>query len=104
MACCAMSPPDLNPETRSNNAILCLCIGAGLVFLAWLFGVGGALSAALAGGLAGAAMGMLGALALIFAASSGAVLMAIGGVWMLIRVIADQRGEASEKRYRDVQR
>lgn len=99
-----MSPPDLNPETRSNNAILCFCIGAGLVFLAWLFGVGGALSAAFAGGLAGAAMGMLGALALIFAASSGGVLMAIGGVWMLIRVIADQRGEASEKRYRDVQR
>ncbi len=99
-----MSPPDFNPERRSNNAILCFCLGAGLVGLAWLLGVGSAVSAALAGGIAGAAMGVIGALGLIFALTSGGVLMVIGGVWMIVRVIADQRGEASEKRYRDVQR
>jgi hypothetical protein len=30
--------------------------------------------------------------------------MLIGTIWMVIQVIADQTGEKSEKRYRDVER
>jgi len=44
------------------------------------------------------------ALALVFAAGAGFVMMLAGGVWMIVQVIADQRGEPSEKRYRDVER
>ena len=81
--------------------MLCFCIGAGLAALSWFLGVGGAFSAAFAGGLAGAAMGLAGGAALILAACSGALLMFIGAVWILIRVIADQTGG---DRYKDVQR
>ncbi|MES1156804.1 MAG: hypothetical protein ABUL73_03395 [Alphaproteobacteria bacterium] len=90
-----------NPEHKSNNAMLCFCIGIGLVALSWLLGVGSAFSAAFAGGLAGATMGLIGGVVLILAACSGVVLIVIGAVWILIRVIADQTGP---DRYKDVQR
>jgi hypothetical protein len=32
------------------------------------------------------------------------ILMLIGGIWMIVQVIADQSSDASEKRYRDVER
>jgi len=92
-------PP--NPEHKSNNAMLCFCIGAGLAALSWFLGVGSAFSAAFAGGLASAAVGVVGGVALIFAAFSGVILMAVGAIWILIRVIADQSGG---DRYKDVQR
>lgn len=101
-----MNQPDApNPEHRSNNALLCFCIGAGLLGAAYLLGVGTAIGAAFGGGdpvaLAGSVIALIG-LALL--AVSGFVLLLVGGVWMLVRVIADQRGEASEKRYRGVER
>jgi hypothetical protein len=102
-----MSPPEppRNPEHRSTNAILCFCLGVGLIVLAWFFGVGGVIAAALTGGDPAVVVGgMVAALGLMLLSVSGFVLMLVGGVWMLIQVIADQRGEASEKRYRDVER
>lgn len=101
-----MSPPDApNPERRSTGAIWCFGAGAALTALAWLFGVGGVITAALAGGqVAGLAGGLVMFIMLALCTLVGIVLMVIGGVWMLSQVIADQRGEPSEKRYRDVER
>jgi hypothetical protein len=102
-----MSPPDSphNPERRTTNALLCFCIGAGLCFLAWFLGVGTVMGAALSGGNAAMLVGgAFAAIALVLASVAGGALMLIGSIWMFIQVIADQRGEASEKRYRDVER
>lgn len=94
-----------NPERRTTNAILCFCIGATLAGAAWFFGVGAVIGAALSGGNPAVVVGgMIAALGLVLASVAGGVLMLIGTIWMLIQVIADQRGEPSEKRYRDVER
>jgi hypothetical protein len=101
-----MSLPEApNPEQRSDGAILCVGIGGALLVLSWVLGVGGVLTAALAGGDPAVVAGGVGMLiALPLAAVAGFVLVLIGGVWMFARVVADQSGEASEKRYRDIQR
>ncbi len=101
-----MSQPEgPNPEHRSNNALLCFCIGAGLAGLAYFLGIGTVIGAAFSGGNPAALVGgIIAAIGLALLAASGFVLMLVGGVWMLLRVIADQRGESSEKRYRDVER
>ena len=94
-----------NLEHRSNNALLCFCMGAGLAGLSYLLGVGAIIGAAFGGGepavLAG---GIIAAIGLALLGVSGFVLMFVGGIWMLLRVISYQRGDASEKRYRDVER
>ena len=99
-----MTTEPRNPEHRSNNALLCLCIGLGLLVLTWLLGVGTAFTAALSGGLAGVAMGVFGGIALMLGACSGVVLMLVGAVWIVIRVISDQTSDESRQRYKDVQR
>lgn len=101
-----MSLPEApNPERRSNNALLCFCIGAGLTGLSYLLGVGTVIGVALGGGdPASLAGGFIAALALGLAAVCGFLLMFVGGVWMIVRVIADQRGDDAERRYRDVER
>ena len=93
-----------NPERKSNNAMLCFCLGFGLLVLTWFLGVGTAFSAAFAGGLAGLALGVFGGLALMLAAFSGGVLMLVGAVWIALRVIADQTSARARERYKDVQR
>lgn len=94
-----------NPERRSNNALLCFSIGAGLAFLAWFLGVGTVIGAALSGGDPAVVVGgALAAIGLALAGVSGFVLMVIGGIWMFVQVVADQTSEKSEKRYRDVER
>jgi hypothetical protein len=94
-----------NPERRTTNAILCFCIGAGLVTGAWILGFGAVLGAALSGGNPAVVVGgAIAAISLVLAAIVGGVLMLIGVVWMFVQVIADQRGEASEKRYRNIER
>jgi hypothetical protein len=94
-----------NPEHKSNNAILCFCIGAGLATFAYFMGIGGVFVAAFSGGdpfvVAG---GILMFVVLSLSAVVGGLLMLIGGIWMIGRVIADQTGDAEEKRYRDVER
>jgi hypothetical protein len=102
-----MSPPEAprNPEHRSTNAILCFCIGAALAGGAWFFGVGTVMGVAFTGGDPALAVGgIIAAIGLVLATIAGGVLMLVGTIWMVIQVIADQRGEASEKRYRDVER
>jgi hypothetical protein len=94
-----------NPEHRSNNAMLCFCLGIGLIVLAQFLGVGAVFGAAVSGADPAVAVGSLFAvIGLALMAVGGFVLAAIGGVWMFLRVIADQRGGAEEKRYRDVER
>ena len=96
-------PP--NPEQRSNGALLCLSIGAGLVVLSWFLGIGGVLTTAFGGGDPAAMAGGIGMLiALPLTALAGIILAVIGGVWMLARVVADSRDDGEEKRYRDIQR
>jgi predicted ABC-type sugar transport system permease subunit len=101
-----MSPPEgKNPEHRSNNAMLCFCLGAGLAIAAYVLGVGAVIGAAFSGGDPAIIVGsMLGAVGLVLMGIAGFVMMIIGGVWMILRVIADQTGDRSEKRYRDVER
>ncbi|MFO1016358.1 MAG: hypothetical protein U1E03_02100 [Hyphomonadaceae bacterium] len=95
-----------NPEHRSNNAILCFCIGAGLCGLAYVLGIGAVLGAAFGGGdpAVVVAGGIFAAIGIAFAGIAGAVMMFIGGVWMLARVVADQTGDSEEKRYRNIER
>ncbi len=97
-------PEPPNPERRSNNAMLCLCTGLGLLVLTWFFGVGSVFTAALSGGLAAIAMGVLGAVALMLGAAAGVVMMLVGVVWIVIRVVSDQTSDESRQRYKDVQR
>jgi hypothetical protein len=100
-----MSQPDRNPEHRSANAMLLFCSGAGLCALAYFLGVGAVIGAALSGGNPAVVVGgAVAAVGLALAVTVGFVLMLIGGVWMIGQVIADQSGDAAEKRYRDVER
>lgn len=101
-----MSQPEgKNPEHRSNNAMLCFCIGAGLCAGAYFLGIGAVLGAALSGGNPAVVVGgIFAAVGLVLMGIAGFVMMVIGGIWMVARVIADQTGDASEKRYRDVER
>ena len=94
-----------NPEHRSNNAMLCFCIGAGLCVLAYFLGIGAVLGAALGGGNPALVVGsVFAAIGIVLMGAAGFVMMVIGGIWMIARVVADQTGDASEKRYRDVER
>jgi|CXWL01.1.fsa_nt_gi hypothetical protein len=101
-----MSPSNApNPERRSTAALVCFVAGAVCVTLAWFLGVGGVMTIAMGGGDPAAIGGGLGMVfALVAMTFLGITLLVIGGVWMLGQVVADQRGEASEKRYRDVER
>lgn len=98
-------PEDRNPEHRSNNAMLCFCLGAALCAGAYFLGIGAVLATALSGGNPAIVVGsVIGAIGLVLMGVGGFVLMVIGGVWMVLRVVADQSGDANEKRYRDVER
>jgi hypothetical protein len=94
-----------NPERRSTGAVICFCAGALMAGAAWLFGVGAVIGAVFSGGDPALVVGsIVAAIGLSLLAGFGFLLMLIGGVWMLIQVIADQSGNAEEKRYRDVER
>jgi hypothetical protein len=101
-----MKPPEpRNLEHRSNNALLCFCIGAGLCGLAYVLGIGAVIGAAMSGGDPAAVVGgLFAAIGIGLAGFAGFIMMAVGGVWMLVRVVADQTDNAEEKRYRDVER
>lgn len=101
-----MSPSDSkNPEHRSNNAMLVFCAGGALCVASYFLGVGAVLGAAFSGGDPALIVGSIfGAIGVALLGVVGFLLSIIGGVWMVVRVIADQTGDASEKRYRDVER
>lgn len=101
-----MSPPEgRNPEHRSSNALWCFCIGVGLTFAAQFLGMGAVMTAVFSGGDPAVLVGsMLAAVGIVLMGVVGVLLALIGGLWMIIRVIADQQGDANEKRYRDIER
>jgi hypothetical protein len=101
-----MSQPEApNPEHRSNNAMLCFCIGAGMCVAAYFLGIGAVIATAATGGNPVAVVGSLFALiSLGLLGASGFILMLVGGIWMIARVIADQAGDSDEKRYRNIER
>jgi hypothetical protein len=72
---------------------------------AWFLGVGSVIGLALSGGNPALLAGGLGALiALPLMALSGFLLAIVGGVWLLVRVIADQTKADRSERYKNVQR
>lgn len=94
-----------NPEQRSNNALWVFCTGAGLCIASYFLGIGAVIAAAASGGDPAVVIGsMFGVIGVVLMGVAGFILAAVGGVWMVLRVIADQTGDASEKRYRDVNR
>jgi hypothetical protein len=94
-----------NPEHRSNNALWVFCTGAGLCIASYFLGIGAVMAAAMSGGDPAVVIGsMFGVIGVVLMGVAGFVLTLVGGVWMVLRVIADQTGDASEKRYRDVNR
>jgi len=99
-------PPRLdapNPERRSDAALICFCAGIALVALSWFFGMGGVLAGAISGSAPIAAAGAFsGILVLILGAVAGGVLTLVGAIWLVVRVIADQR--ESDKYSREVER
>lgn len=98
-------PEGRNPEHRSSSAMLLFCIGAGLCVLAYFLGVGAVIGAVMTGGDPALVVGgLLAAIGLSLSVAVGLLLMLIGGVWMIVQVIADQSSGAEEKRYRDVER
>ena len=101
-----MSPPNApNPERRSNAAMICFCLGAGLCILAYMLGIGAVLGAAISGGDPAVVVGSLfAAFGIAMLGLLGIILALVGGVWMIAQVVADQSGGAEEKRYRDVER
>ncbi len=94
-----------NPERRSDAALLCLCIGVGLIVLAWILGLGGLVAAAVAGQAPALAAGGIAALILLpLTVLSGLILALVGGIWLVVRVIADQSEAGARERYDDVER
>lgn len=93
-------PDAVSPERKSYAPTLVFGAGTALVGLSWFFGVGAAVT-----GVNGAAAAIgTGIVVMVGAAILGAILMIVGGVWMIVRVIADQTENPEEKRYRNVER
>ncbi len=93
-----------NPEQRSNNALWVFCTGAGLCIASYFLGIGAVIAAAASGGDPAVVIGsMFGVIGIVLLGVVGFILALVGGVWMVLRVIADQTGD-NEKRYRDVNR
>ena len=101
-----MNPPNLpNPERRTTGALVCFGVGVAFATLAWFLGVGGVMTIAMGGGDPASVVGGLGMVfGLVAMTLIGVALIIVGGIWMIGQVVADQRGEPSEKRYRDVER
>lgn len=101
-----MSPPNApNPEHRSNAAMICFCLGAGLCILAYMLGIGAIFGAAISGGDPALVVGSIfAAFGIAMLGLLGVILSLVGGIWMIVQVLADQGGNAEEKRYRDVER
>lgn len=92
-----------SPERRSNNSMLLFCTGLGLCVLAYFLGIGAVIGAALSGGDPAVVIGsMFGVIGVVLMGIVGALMAAVGGVWMIVRVIADQTGE--DGRYRNIER
>ena len=101
-----MTDPDRNPERRSDAAVLCLSIGAGLLVLSWLLGLGGALGVIVSGAWTPAAAGgVMGFILVPLTAVTGMLFGAVGFIWIVAHVLIDRGREAGGDRYsKDVER
>jgi hypothetical protein len=101
-----VSDPERNPERRSDAALLCLCIGFGLMGLSWFLGFSGALGMMASGAWSPAAAGGLAAFILVpLTAVAGALFAAVGFIWIVAHVLIDRGREAGGDRYsKDVER
>jgi hypothetical protein len=77
--------------------------------LSWLLGLGGVLAAIVGGvgGEAGAAVagGLAAMILLPIAGVLGFLFVLVGGIWLFIQVVADQRSDHARERYsREVER
>lgn len=89
-----------NPERRADAAILCWCIGAGLLALAWALGMFGTLAGALSLGNAPAMASALAAVLIVPITIGLGMLFCLSGlVWMIIRAIVDQATDSEGERY-----
>ncbi len=96
-------PDAPNPERRSDAALICFCAGIALLGLSWVLGFGGAMAGMMSGSAPVAAVGLAsGVIALLLGAAAGAILTLVGVIWLLVRVIADQR--ESDRYSREVER
>jgi len=88
-----------NLEARSNSAMLCVVIGFGLMALSWALGFGGVATMILSGDAPAAMAGGLAATIMVpLAGLAGLAFAAVGIVWIIVRVIADQsRGDRYSK-------
>lgn len=94
-----------NPEHRSSSAMLVFCFGVGLCILAYFLGIGAIMGAAFSNGDPAAIFStLLGGIGVVLMGIVGFIIAVIGGVWMVVQVIADQAGNSEEKRYRDIER
>ena len=85
--------------------MLVFCFGAGLCILAYVLGIGAIMGAAFSNGDPAAVFStLLGGIGVVLMGIVGFVVAVIGAIWMIAQVIADQSGNAEEKRYRDVER
>ncbi len=92
--------PKSNPERRSDAAILCWGIGVGLLGLAYALGMFGALTAAFSQGSPPAIGSALAAVILAPITVGLGLLFCLSGlVWMVIRALADQAGDAEGRHY-----
>lgn len=89
-----------SPERRADGAILCWAIGMGLLALAWVMGMFGALAAAFSLGSLPATGSALAAVIMAPITIGLGLLFCCGGlVWMVIRAIADQAADSEGKHY-----
>lgn len=89
-----------NLERRADAAILCWCIGAGLLALAWVLGMFGTLAGVFSlGNPAAMASALSAALVAPITIGLGFLFCLVGLAWMVIRAIADQVTDAEGARY-----
>lgn len=99
-----MSDPVKNVERRSDAAVLCVTIGAGLLALAWFFGFFGVFATALSGGWPAFLAGGITSLVLMpLTVVLGGLFFFGGALWMIGHVIVDQLF-ANDKYSKDVER
>jgi hypothetical protein len=94
-----------NPEKRSNGAMWCMAVGAGLLILSYILGIPSVIATAASNGdVVALAGGVTGLVVVIAAAIIGGLLTAVGAVWSLVQVVVDSRDENARERYKDVER
>ncbi|MEZ5938321.1 MAG: hypothetical protein R3C52_08880 [Hyphomonadaceae bacterium] len=92
-----------NPERRLNAPIYCVVAGCALLFMGWLLGVGGAISAAFGGETDDAPVQWsLQLVGMALVTGIGGLLVGGGVLWMIISLVFE--GLTRDDPYKDVDR